>query len=292
MSKFELPTATPSSASALSTPAEPRQSTSSYNNSDDDDDDDLPYPTELPRSDFLSPNFDASTYLSTVARNRHQTLEDLRSDLRQRSQLLNKELVELVNGNYEEFLSLGSDLRDGEEKVEGVRVGVLGFEREVNGIKAVVNERKEEVRGLLEEKKEIRREVALGRALIEVSERLGEVERDLGITVEGDEVDDEVDDEAEDERHVVEGLELGKLRRFTMQYLLIGKMVERIGAEHPFLVKQRGRMEEIRKTILLDLAASLRQARNEKKSQAALALMKIYADLDAEAESVKVLKGG
>ncbi|KXT13703.1 hypothetical protein AC579_8115 [Pseudocercospora musae] len=287
MSKFQLPTATPSSASALSTPAEPRQSTSSYNSSDLDD---LPYPTELPRNDFLSPDFNASAYLSTVARNRHQTLEDLRSDLRQRSQLLNKELLELVNGNYEEFLSLGSDLRDGEEKVEGVRVGVLGFEREVNGIQSVLKERKEEVRRLLEEKKGIRREVVVGRALVEIWERLGELERDLGITSTVDE-DEEVDDD-EDESDVVEGVELGKLRRHTMHYLLIGKMVERIGAEHPFLVKQRGRMEEIRKTILLDLAANLRQARNEKKAQAILAVVKIYANLDAEAESVKILKGG
>lgn len=286
MSKFQLSTATPSTASAASTPAERRYSTSSLDSADD-----LPYPTELPRSDFLSPTFNASTYLSTIGRNRHQTLEDLRSDLRRRSQLLNTELLELVNGNYEEFLSLGGDLRDGEEKTEGVRVGVLGFEREVQGIKNVVKERREEVKGLVEEKKAIRRDVVLGRALLEVEERIKEVESDLGIA-EDEERDDEDDLEDEDETDVLEGVMLGKLRRHAAQYLLIRKMVERIGPEHPFLVKQEGRMHEVRKTLLLDLAAALRQARNEKKPEAILAVVKIYADLDAEAASVKVLKGG
>ena len=90
-----------------------------------DDEDNLPYPEALPRSDFLAPTFDAPTYLSTLS-DRHQTLEDLRSDLRERSQGLSKELLDLVNTNYEQFLSLGSDLKGGEEKVEDVRVGLLG----------------------------------------------------------------------------------------------------------------------------------------------------------------------
>jgi DNA repair exonuclease SbcCD ATPase subunit len=123
-----------------------------------DDEDTLPYPAELARNDFLAPDFDAQTYLSSL-RNRHQTLEDLRSDLRQRSQLLNRELLDLVNGNYEEFLSLGGDLKGGEEKVEGVRVGLLGFQREVEGIRKAVQDRARETGELLREKKGLRKEV-------------------------------------------------------------------------------------------------------------------------------------
>ncbi|KAG4441728.1 hypothetical protein IFR05_002807, partial [Cadophora sp. M221] len=85
--------------------------------SSDDEEDNLPYPEALPRSDFLAPTFSAPAYLSTLSE-RHQTLEDLRSDLRERSQALSKELLDLVNTNYEQFLSLGSDLKGGEEKVE------------------------------------------------------------------------------------------------------------------------------------------------------------------------------
>ena len=111
-----------------------------------DDEDNLPYPEALPRSDFLAPTFSAPAYLSTLS-DRHQTLEDLRTDLRERSQALSKELLDLVNTNYEQFLSLGSDLKGGEEKVEDVRVGLLGFKRGVEDVRGKVRERRGEVEG-------------------------------------------------------------------------------------------------------------------------------------------------
>ena len=52
----------------------------------------LPFPPPLPRTDFLAPNFTPSHYLSTLflsGGHRHQSLPDLTSDLRARSQLLN-----------------------------------------------------------------------------------------------------------------------------------------------------------------------------------------------------------
>ncbi|KAK4621315.1 hypothetical protein CLAFUW4_06523 [Fulvia fulva] len=289
MSSFELPSA---SLSPASTPAA-APSPDRYS-SDDDDLDTLPYPGELPRNDFLAPDFDPQTYLSTL-RNRHQTLEDLRSDLRQRSQLLNKELLDLVNGNYEEFLILGSDLKGGEEKVEGVRVGLLGFKREVEGIREGVRERAMEVKGLVDERKEVRRDVVLGRSLLEVGERLEGLERSLGISEGEDEEDvEEFEDEDEEggEDVVRLNIPLKKLQRHAMEYVLVTRMMDRIGASHPFLVAQASRMEEISKTILLDLAAALRQAKAAKSSEAILAITKIYGDLGAEDEGVKALKAG
>jgi hypothetical protein len=295
MSQFQLG-APSSTISPSSTPA--RRDSSDLS---DDDIDTLPYPAELSRDDFLQQNFEPQEYLSTL-RNRHQTLEDLRSDLRQRSQLLNKELLDLVNGNYEEFLSLGSDLKGGEEKIEGVRVGTLGFEREVEGIRKAVVERRDEVRELLGEKKQIRRDVMLGRNLLEVHERITELEHSLGIS-EGaddlDEEDDEDEDEDEEEKSDDEGskdgsalIPLRRLRRHAQQYLLIMNLIERLGPEHPFLLEQKGRLDEARKTMLLDLAAALRQAKTSNLADSILAVTKIYAALDAEAESVKVLRGG
>ncbi|PPJ50885.1 hypothetical protein CBER1_07083 [Cercospora berteroae] len=297
MSRFQIG-ATPTTASAVSTPAaepSPLSTPAQRNSSDDYNDDDLstlPYPTELPRSDFLKPDFDAQTYLSSL-RNRHQTLEDLRSDLRSRSQLLNKELLDLVNGNYEEFLSLGSDLKGGEEQVEGVRVGVLGFAREVEGIKKAVEERREEVKELLDEKKSIRREVVIGRLLLEVNERISELETSLGINVDAEDEQDLDDDDEEDEDDSGSGIaQLRKLQKHTQHFLMVQRMIDRIGPEHPFFVAQKGRLDEIRKTMLLDLAAALRQAKAGKSQERTLQVIKLYADLGAEAESVKVLKAG
>ena len=288
MSKFYLPSTSPSNTS---TPAQ-RTSSDTYSSSDEDT---LPYPTELPRSDFLAPDFNASTYLSSL-RNRHQTLEDLRSHLRERSQLLNKELIDLVNSNYEEFLSLGGDLKGGKEKVEGLKVGLLGFERDVEGIRRMVGEREGEVRGLVGERKVVRRSVVLGRALLEIGERVGELEDGLGLGEKEDEEGGEEgefdDDEDDGVDESVPGVRMSKMKRHVREYLLLGRMIERVGSEHPFVEAQKGRVAEIRKTLLLDLATGLRAARNAREPEAILSIVKMYGDLGAEKESVRVLKGG
>jgi hypothetical protein len=265
-----------------------------------DDEDTLPYPAELARNDFLAPDFDAQTYLSSL-RNRHQTLEDLRSDLRQRSQLLNRELLDLVNGNYEEFLSLGGDLKGGEEKVEGVRVGLLGFQREVEGIRKAVQDRARETGELLREKKGLRKEVVLGRALLEVHGRLEELEEKLGIkTKEGEEDDEDDEDEDEDqddetpldtESSPYAGA-AKRLRKQSEQYLLIVAQSSKIGPSHPFLVSLQPRVDEVRKTLILDLSAALRQAKASKDTTALLSLSQVFGVLDAQSDALKVLKGG
>lgn len=198
---------------------------------------------------------------------------------------MNKELLDLVNGNYEDFLSLAAHLKGGEEQVEGVRVGVLGFGREVQAIKTGVGERKGDVKGLLEEKKRIRREVVVGRLLLEVGERVAELEVRLGIEDEEEDVDE---DEEDDERMP----QLQRLQRYAGQYLMVEKLIERIGPEHPFLLAKKGRMDKIKKTLLLDLATALRQAKTDKSAESLMVVMKLYADLGAEVESVKVLKAG
>ncbi|KAK3679909.1 hypothetical protein LTR78_000286 [Recurvomyces mirabilis] len=293
MSQFYIPSST-----TTSTPA----SRPSFSANSDDDEDTLPYPAELPRSDFLAQDFNPETYLSSL-RNRHQTLEDLRSDLRSRSQLLNRELLDLVNGNYEEFLSLGSDLQGGEEKFEGVRVGVLGFQREVEGLAGLVEERRVEVERLLVEKREVRREVLVGRALLEVEAGVAESEETLGIADvereedghgEEDEFDDDFDDDEDDgvEKTALLPPQLRRLQRHTEQYILLIQTVEHIGPRHPFLQAQTPRLAELRKTLLLDLAAAMRQAKTNKAAEDLLVIVQLYGDLGAESDGVRVLRGG
>jgi conserved oligomeric Golgi complex subunit 2 len=290
-SKFQLPSST--SQSPSSTPAFSRNSPI-YSSDFDSDEDTLPYPAELPRSDFLAPDFDPAHYLSTL-RNRHQTLEDLRSDLRQRSQLLSKELLDLVNGNYEEFLSLGADLKGGEEKIEGVRVGLLGFQREVEGIRSVVEERQKDVRSLLEERKEVKKSIVLGRSLLEVDTVLGELEEGLGIKKSDTEektLEDDFEEDDETADDIGTSAPVQRLRRHTRQYILLNRTMSRIGLDHPFLQAQRSRVEDVQRTLMLDLAAGLRQAKSEDAKDAVLAVANLFADLQVErsmssAESIK-----
>jgi hypothetical protein len=268
-----------------------------------DDEDNLPYPEALPRSDFLTPDFDAPTYLSTLS-DRHQTLEDLRSDLRERSQALSKELLDLVNTNYEQFLSLGSDLKGGEEKVEDVRVGLLGFKRGVEDVRGKVRERKVEVEGLLAEKKAITKQVALGRKLLEVDARLEELEdrlivTSLGRTVneEGDEPwTDSEDEEDEDDDLATEGAVGGtsirKLQTLVGDFRHVELLSTSIGKDHPFIIAQDSRIQRVRNTILLDLSAALKQVASmgDSGKTRLVRILGIYRDLGAEQEVIKVLK--
>lgn len=269
---------------------------------DEDDYSTLPFAAPLLREVFLSPNFDAQTYLSSLS-NRHQTLEDLRSELRARSQLLNKELLDLVNDNYQAFLDLGKGLRGGDEKVEEVRVGVLGFRRDVEGLKSGVVTRVQEVDGLVEEKVRLRKAVMMGRSLLEIQKRLEELEERLMLDSTGKreraEFDDSDEDEDEDEDELngadsvgVAWMSLSRLRRHVQQYLIIVQMVERIGRDHPFMVAQESRIMRIRNTILLDLGAALKQANaaGTAGSRRVVDVMTVYKEMDESAEAVKALK--
>ena len=267
-----------------------------------DDEDNLPYPEALPRSDFLAPAFDAPTYLSSLS-DRHQTLEDLRSDLRERSQALSKELLDLVNTNYEQFLSLGSALKGGEERVEDVRVGLLGFKRGVLDVRGKVRERKVEVDGLLAEKGDMSKQIALGRKLLEVDARLEELEdrlmvASLGRTASGAEVEswsESEDEEDEDESIAADaggGTSIKKLQRLVLDCRHVEHLAASIGKGHPFIIAQESRMARVRNTILLDSSTALKQAASlgEGGKSRLVRILSIYRDLGAESEAVKFLK--
>ncbi|KAF9737080.1 hypothetical protein PMIN06_001839 [Paraphaeosphaeria minitans] len=278
-----------------SSPASPTHPNS--DSASDSETDTLPYPAPLSRASFLSPTFTPQSYLSTLS-NRHQTLEDLRSDLRARSALLSRELLDLVNTHYTDFLTLGASLRGGDEKVEEVRVGLLGFGKEVGALAEGVGEREAEVAELVKERERIRRGVVVGRRLMGFEEGLKGLEEGLGIVEvpasdsEGEEEADEYDDEDEDEDEdegVVGGVSLAKLSRHVLQWRVVQE-AEKGLAEHPFVVAQASRMAKVRGTLLLDLSAALRQAKAAGAKGRVIKIMRVYADMGEAGEAVNVLK--
>lgn len=235
----------------------------------------------------------------------------MRSDLRARSQLLSRELLDLVNSNYEEFLSLGSTLQGGDEKVESVKVGVLGFQRQVEGVRDVVAAREREVRVLLEEKRAVRRNVLVGRKLLDIDERLAELETRLMIepaaantngTMGQEDEDDDDDDydeyedsgEEEDESPEARAANaiVARLRKHAQLYLLLQHLIGQVGTNHPFIAAQQPRTVRIRNTLLLDLKAALKQGKREGKSAGArtLRLASIYRALGEGEELMTALK--
>ncbi|KAI1494049.1 COG complex component, COG2-domain-containing protein [Biscogniauxia mediterranea] len=291
---------------AFSSPSRPQSSrtfilpssSSSSGSGDNDDDDDapLPFPTALPRSDFLAPDFDATTYLSSLA-NRHQTLEDLRSDLRERSAAISSELLELVNANYTSFLSLGDELKGGEERVEDVRVALLGFRRAVEEIKGRVRDKGSEVARLSRELGGVRGDIETGRKMLELDERISALEERLAIGSTGpgsDESQDE-DDSEDDDDELPDGM-VGsssvKLTRLANAYVTVDELADDIGRDTPFVRKMEERLIRCRNTILLDLSTALKEAKKAgiQGQTKLLKLMGIYAVMDAQSEAVKTLK--
>ncbi|PGH28883.1 hypothetical protein GX50_08371 [[Emmonsia] crescens] len=276
-------------------------------------DSNLPFPKPLSRSSFLSPTFDPATFLSSLT-NRHQTLSDLQTELRELSQSLNNELLDLVNENYQDFISLGSALKGGEEKVEQVRVGLLGFQRDVKGIRDGFEKRIGDISALLEEKKGLRKEVMLAYELLDVDESIGELEERLMI-VDGkgkgkgqgptdadggggsDGDDEESDGVIESETEESDGddddggasasgsdsgsepmVPLSRLDRHIRKYLYIRTISGRVGEKHPFIVQQENRMQRIKTALMLDLKTALQQAKRYEKNrvQKLQAVMRLY----------------
>lgn len=297
---LKSPTKTPTTA-AFHLPSSSSSSTS-------DDDAALPFPSALPRSDFLVPGFQPATYLSELP-SRHQTLDDLKSDLRERSAAISAELLELVNSNYTSFLSLGDELRGGDDRVEDIKMAMLGFRRQVEEIKGRVSGRKTEVAALNTELAGVRRDIEAGRRMLELDDRISELEERLAVaslpsgapskTGDGDDWslfgsdDSDSDSESGDGYADFLGSSPAKLSSFAGDYCIIEALANAIGRDKPFVVKMEARMTRCRNTLLLDLNTALREARKagDKGKQRLVKYLGLYGMLDAEAEALKALKG-
>jgi len=259
----------------------------------DADDATLPFPKPLDRSTFLASDFDATAFLSSLS-NRFQTLEDLQTELRELNQSLNKELVDLVNDNYQDFLSLGQALSGGEERIEDIRVGLLAFQRDIKSVRDKIETRRNEAAELLEQKRALKQEISVGRALLEIAERLDELEEKLGlgssaltpapetedhengndkwgngwtgIQSDGSDDDDDYDDD-EDSSGVP-----SKLRRRVEQLRIVKILLGRHSPQHPFLLAEQERVRKVQETILLDLDAAIKQEPDVKIKQQILRL--------------------
>ena len=201
-----------------------------------------------------------------------------------------------MNENYQDFLSLGSSLKGGDEKVEEVRFGLLSFRKEVEGLRAKVVERKSEVEGLVGERKRIREELQLGRQLLDTEQRIGELEQRLMLVGhekvdegEQSEGDDESDDDDDGDTN---GIPISRLRKHIEQYMLINRSVGKVGREHPFLATQEERIMRLKQTILLDLSSALKSAvaGGEETKDEILKLLGLYKQMGQGDEAIMELK--
>lgn len=292
-SKFQLPSS--SSSSADHELANPENDDDTF-----DPDAPLPFPTALSRRDFLAPDFNAASYLSSLfpsgssdgadtgtglgaAAHRHQTLEDLRAELRERSSAISAELLELVNANYAAFLGLGDGLRGGGERAEDVRVALLGFRRQVEDVQARVRGRREDVQRSGAELRAVRGEVETGRRMLELDERcavlLGKLE---GGGRDDDEEEDGEGDGVDEEEE--------RLKEMAREYNAIISLANVLGRDLPYVRKMEEKITRCRNTLLLDLGASLRESRKAGEKERTVRILGLYRLLGAYSDGVKALK--
>ena len=191
------------------------------------------------------------------------------------SQSLNKELLDLVNDNYRDFLSLGSTLSGGEEKVEEVRVGLLGFQRELGLIKSKVESRRNDVAKLLDDKRRLKQEIKLGRVLLEIAERTEDLEGHLmigeaarrrshngmpGQSTNEEATFDSFSEDSDEESSVREDRpHVHRLERLVEQYLIVKVLLRRQDNPHPFISTLEVRLHQIQITLRLDIEATMKQ---------------------------------
>lgn len=262
----------------------------------DENDESLPFPKPIDRSAFLAPDFEATAFLSSLS-NRFQTLEDLQTELRELSQTLNKELVDLVNDNYSDFLSLGSTLSGGEEKVEDIRMSLLGFQRDIQGVKDKVDASRNEVVALMQQKRALKQETGIGRSLLEIAERLDQLEEKINIskgrsakTAKGRPQEDgglpwgkdwmeTMTNESDDEYDSDEGSDMPpQLKRRTEDFLILKHLTGKHSPRHPFILEQDGRMRKIQEVLLSSLDAAIKQEPDIKLKQKMLQIRAAVED--------------
>ena len=187
-----------------------------------------------------------------------------------------------------------------------MRFGLLGFKRELEGLKTKVADRRQEVQGLLSERKALREKIHTGRQLLELDKRIGELEQRLLLNTEsktqgkgrrqhGDGAGGSEDDSGSDSEESIEEethVPILRLRRRVEQYMLVKKLAEKLGVEQPFVAKQENRILKIRRTLLLDMSSALRSvvgSRDDRRKDH-LFMLETYGMMDERNEAMKILK--
>jgi len=88
----------------------------------------------------------------------HIPLEELRGELRLYLAVLREELVQLINDDYEEFISLGTGLRGENDRLRRLKTPLNGLSEEVGRVRNVLLQHQQDVQDKLDERATLREE--------------------------------------------------------------------------------------------------------------------------------------
>jgi hypothetical protein len=106
-------------------------------------------------SHLASNDFNADAFLLSRL---HIPLEELRSELRVYLAELREELVQLINDDYEQFISLGTGLRGEAERLQGLRIPLSQITSEVMAVRDVLFAQEKAIQAKLDERHQLREE--------------------------------------------------------------------------------------------------------------------------------------
>lgn len=121
-----------------------------------EEEEDLPFPATLSRATtevFLEKEFDPDKYL--IKHHQHQSLRELAQELEELLKDTEGDLVELVNSEYADFISLGQGLRGGDERVGELLDGVERTRQDAKGISNIFGSVVKQTDYLINRKREI-----------------------------------------------------------------------------------------------------------------------------------------
>ena len=121
----------------------------------------------------------------------------------------------------------------------------------------------------MDERRHIRQDVEIGRALVRFEDCLAGLEGKLGLkrrgSVEAEDEESEAGTSEEedelDESEATEGRSVTRLTRRIEDFSRMVRLVDRVGDDHPFIQAQRPRVAKCRDVLLQELINCLKQLR-------------------------------
>lgn len=141
-------------------------------------------PLSHQHAQLKAPTFDVEDFLLSRA---YTSLPDLGSELKEYLAKLKEELVQLINEDYEAFISLSTDLRGEGARLERLHWPLPALRKEIELSTAELKQVQDAVQEKLQERTSIRKEKALLHLLLKVSESVQRLEGLLLIPSPADE---------------------------------------------------------------------------------------------------------
>lgn len=169
-------------------------------------------------------------------------------------------------------------------------------------VRSRVSARGEDVAALNSELGEVRDDIEVGRKMLELDERLSDLEHRLAIgsakntdedTPFGNLSEDDDDGSDYDDGEPLIGSSPDKLAAFVRDLTMIDLLADSIGRDLPFVVRAEERALKCRATILIDLGNALKEAKaaGARGQGRLLKYLGLYRSFGAAEDAVAALKG-